>query len=63
MAGRELFTSYQPTDPSLTRATYRKKEKKRKTVGDKKKRAAKENKKALALLLEPANPTPSNTGQ
>ena len=33
-----------------------------KTVGDKKERADHANRKALALLLKPASPTPSNTG-
>ena len=38
------------------------KEEKDKTVGDKKERADHANRKALALLLKPASPTPSNTG-
>ena len=38
------------------------KEEKDKTVGDKKERADHANRKALALLLRPASPTPSNTG-
>ena len=38
------------------------KEKKDKTVGDKKERADHANRKELALLLKPASPTPSNTG-
>ena len=38
------------------------KEEKDKTVGDKKERADHDNRKALALLLKPASPTPSNTG-
>ena len=33
-----------------------------KTMGDKKERADHANMKALALLLKPASPTPSNTG-
>ena len=37
-------------------------EEKDKTVGDKKERADHANRKALALLLKPASPTPSNTG-
>ena len=36
------------------------KEEKDKTVGDKKERADHANRKALALLLKPASPTPSN---
>ena len=38
------------------------KEEKDKTAGDKKERADHANRKALALLLKPASPTPSNTG-
>ena len=38
------------------------KEEKDKTVRDKKERADHANMKALALLLKPASPTPSNTG-
>ena len=38
------------------------KEEKDKTVGDKKERPDYANRKALALLLKPASPTPSNTG-
>ena len=38
------------------------KEEKDKTVGDKRERADHVNRKALALLLKPASPTPSNTG-
>ena len=38
------------------------KEEKDKIVGDKKERADHANRKALALLLMPASPTPSNTG-
>ena len=38
------------------------KEVKDKTVGDKKGRADHANRKALALLLKPTSPTPSNTG-
>ena len=38
------------------------KEERDKTVGDKKERADRANRKALALLLKPASPTPSNTG-
>ena len=38
------------------------KEEKDKSVGDKKERADHANRKALALLLKPASPTPSNTG-
>ena len=38
------------------------KEEKEKTVGDEKERADHENRKALALPLKPASPTPSNTG-
>ena len=37
-------------------------EEKDKTVGDKKERADHANRKALALLLKPASPTPSYTG-
>ena len=38
------------------------KKEKDKTVGDKRERADHANRKALALLLKPASPTPSNTG-
>ena len=38
------------------------KEEKDKTVGDKKERADHANRKAFALLLKPASPTPSHTG-
>ena len=59
--GRErVRTLYQSKDPNPTQPT--RKEEKDKTVGDKKERADHANRKALALLLKPTNPTPSNTG-
>ena len=48
--------------PSPTLPTYRGKEEKGKIVEDKKGENNYANKKALDLLLKPANPTPSNTG-
>ena len=51
--------SVQRTQPHTTNPW---KEEKDKTVGDKKERADHANRKALALLLKPASPTPSNTG-
>ena len=60
--GRErMRTLYQSKDPNPTRPTHGRK-KTKKTVGDKKERADHANRKALALLLKPASPTPSNTG-
>ena len=53
-------TLYQSKDPNPTQPIW--KEEKDKTVGDKKERADHANRKALALLLKPASPTPSNTG-
>ena len=53
---------YQSDDPSPTLPTYRGKEEKRKIVEDKKVKSNYANKKALDLVLKPANPTPSNTG-
>ena len=55
--GRErVRTLYQSKDTNPW------KQEKDKTVGDKKERADHDNRKALALLLKPASPTPSNTG-
>ena len=59
---RERLTPYQSEDPNPTTPIHRKKEEKGKTVGDKKGASSQANKKALALLLKPASPTPSNTG-
>ena len=56
------MTPYQSEDPSPTLPTYRGKEEKGKIVEDKKGKSNKANKKALDLVLKPANPTPSNTG-
>ena len=56
------MTPYQSKDPSPTLPTYGGKEDKRKIVEDKKRREQLGKKKALDLLLKPANPTPSNTG-
>ena len=53
-------TLYQSKDPNHTTNPW--KEEKDKTVGDKKERADHANRKALALLLKPASPTPSKTG-
>ena len=62
MQGRErVRTLYQSKDPNPTQPTHAWKEEKDKTVGDKKERADHEKRKALALLLKPASPTPSNT--
>ena len=61
-AGRERLTPFQSEDPNPTTPTHRKKEEKGKTVGYKKWASSKANKNALALLLKPASPTPSNTG-
>ena len=59
-AGREWGTpSVQRPQPHTTIPW---KEEKDKTVGDKEERADHANRKALALLLKPARPTPSNTG-
>ena len=59
---REIDTVYQSEDPSPTLPTYRGKKEKGKIVEDKKGESNWANKKALDLLLKPANPTPSNTG-
>ena len=56
------MTPYQSEDPSPTLPTYRGKEEKGKIVEDKKGERNEANKKALDLLLKPANRTPSNTG-
>ena len=61
-AGRGRLASYQSEDPSPTLPTHRGKEEKGKRVEDKKGESNKVNKKALDLILKPANPTPSNTG-
>ena len=55
------MTPYQSEDPGPTLPTYRGKEEKWKIVEDKKGERNSTNKKALDLLLKPANPTPSNT--
>ena len=52
---------YQSEDPSPTLPTNRGKEEKLKIVEDKKVESNLANKKALDLVLKPANPTPSNT--
>ena len=56
------MTPYQSEDPGPTLPTYRGKEGKMKIVEDKKGESNYANKRALDLLLKPANPTPSNTG-
>ena len=56
------MTPYQFEDPSPTLPTYRGKEEKGKIVEDKKGESNYARKKALDLLLKPANPTPTNTG-
>ena len=56
------MTPYQSEDPSPTLPAYRGKEDKGKIVEDKKGESNWANKKALDLLLKPANLTPSNTG-
>ena len=58
-AGSEDTLSVQRPQPHTSNPW---KEEKDKTVGDKKERADQANRKALALLLKPASPTPSNTG-
>ena len=59
--GREKMKtlSVQRPQPHTTNPRMQEKDK---TVGDKKERADLANRKALALLLKPASPTPSNTG-
>ena len=57
--GESEDTSVQRPQPHTTNPS---KEEKDKTVADKKERADHANSKALALLLKPASPTPSNTG-
>ena len=59
-AGKVFFT-YQSKDTNPTIRTYRK-TRKGKQLKTKRARAALTNKKALALLLKPASPTPSITG-
>ena len=61
MQGRERVRtlSVQRPQPHTTNPW---KEEKDKIVGVKKERADHANRKALALLLKPASPTPSNTG-
>ena len=61
-AGRGRLTPYQSEDPSPILPTCRRKEEKGKIVEDKKGESNQANKKALDLLLKPANPTPWNTG-
>ena len=61
-AGRGRLTPNHSEDPSPTLPTYREKEDKGKIVEEKKGESNYANKKALDLLLKPANPTPSNTG-
>ena len=61
-AGRGRLPPYQSEDPSPTLPTYRGKEEKGKIVENKKVESNEANKKALDLVLKPANPTPSNTG-
>ena len=61
-AVRERLTPYQFEDPNPTKPTHRMKEEKGKRAGDKKWANSQANKKALALLLKPASPTPSNMG-
>ena len=60
-AGGERLTPYQSEDPSPTITTYRMREENGKTVKDKKGASILAYKKALALLLKPTSPTPSNT--
>ena len=62
-AGRERLTPYQSDDPdpNPTTPSHRMKEEKGKTAGDKKWASSYASKKALALLLKPISPTPSNT--
>ena len=56
-------TPYQSEDPSQQYQNIDRKKRKGKRVEDySRDRAAYANKEALALLLKPANPTPSNTG-
>ena len=56
------MTPYQSEDPSPTLPPIEEKKKKEKIVEDKKGESNWTNKKALDLLLKPANPTSSNTG-
>ena len=56
-AGRE-WEHYQSKDPNLKTNPWKEEEDK---IGNKKERADHANRKALALLLKPASPTPSNT--
>ena len=62
MQGTDRLIPYQSEDPSPTLPTYRGKEEKGEIVEDKKGESNKASKKALDLLLKPANQTPSNTG-
>ena len=62
MVVRERLAPYQSEYPSPTIPTHSIKEEKRKSIGDKKGASSLANKKALALLLKPSSPTPSNTG-
>ena len=59
--GREKVNtlSLQRPQPHTNNAWKKEKDK---TVGDKKERTDHANRKALALLLKPDSPTPSNTG-
>ena len=61
-AVRVRLTLYQSEDPSPTLPAYRGKEDNGKKVEDKRGESNYAKKKALGLLLKPANPTPSNTG-
>ena len=55
---QRVRTLHQPEDPNHTQPTRRMKKKINST---RERRADYANKKALALLLNPASPTPSNT--
>ena len=61
MQGRERVRTLSVRRPQPHTTNQLKAEKDR-TVLDKKERADHVNRKALALLLKPASPTPSNTG-
>ena len=66
-SARLIESDIHPISPKTPAPQYRpidrKKRKEKRVEDNSRDRAAQANKKALALLLKPASPTPSNTGQ
>ena len=61
-AVREQFTQYQSKDPSPAIPAYRKNEENMKNIVRQKRSDQLRQKKTVALLLKPADPTPTSTG-